>query len=75
MLGFIVVFGLAFFSTFIIVKENLVNIKQNSIEKMISDATKIEEQKLNTKINVAKSIAADYEISDMNMSQEEKIKY
>ncbi|WP_252243878.1 MULTISPECIES: methyl-accepting chemotaxis protein [unclassified Clostridium] len=73
-LGFIVVFGLAFFSTFIIVKENLVNIKQNSIEKMISDATKIEEQKLNTKINVAKSIAADYEISDMNMSQEEKNK-
>ena len=73
-LGFIVVFGLAFFSTFIIVKENLVNIKQNSIEKMISDATKIEEQKLNTKINVAKSIAANYEISDMNMSQEEKNK-
>ncbi|NFR87908.1 methyl-accepting chemotaxis protein [Clostridium botulinum] len=73
-LGFIVVFGLAFFSTFIIVKENLVNIKQNSIEKMISDATKIEEQKLNTKINVAKSIAVDYEISDMNMSQEEKNK-
>ncbi|MDR5587879.1 cache domain-containing protein [Clostridium aquiflavi] len=73
-LGFIVVFGLAFFSTFIIVKENLVNIKQNSIEKMISDAAKIEEQKLNTKINVAKSIAADYEISDMNMSQEEKNK-
>ncbi|WP_252244381.1 MULTISPECIES: methyl-accepting chemotaxis protein [unclassified Clostridium] len=73
-LGFIVVFGLAFFSTFIIVKENLVNIKQNSIEKMISDATKIEEQKLNTQINVAKSIAANYEISDMNMSQEEKNK-
>ncbi|WP_252247270.1 methyl-accepting chemotaxis protein [Clostridium sp. ZBS4] len=73
-LGFIVVFGLAFFSTFIIVKENLVNIKQNSIEKMISDATKIEEQKLNTKINVAKSIATNYEISDMNMSQEEKNK-
>ncbi|OSA93567.1 UNVERIFIED_ORG: chemotaxis protein [Clostridium botulinum] len=73
-LGFIVVFGLAFFSTFIIVKENLVNIKQNSMEKMINDATKIEEQKLNTKINVAKSIAADYEISDMNISQEEKDK-
>ncbi|MBY6838164.1 methyl-accepting chemotaxis protein [Clostridium botulinum] len=73
-LGFIVVFGLAFFSTFIIVKENLVNIKQNSMEKMINDATKIEEQKLNTKINVAKSIAADYEISDMNISQEEKNK-
>lgn len=73
-LGFIVVFGLAFFSTFIIVKENLVNIKQNSMEKMINDATKIEEQKLNTKINVAKSIAADYEISDMNVSQEEKDK-
>ncbi|MBN1035599.1 methyl-accepting chemotaxis protein [Clostridium botulinum] len=73
-LGFIVVFGLAFFSTFIIVKENLVNIKQNSMEKMINDATKIEEQKLNTKINVAKSIAADYEISDMNVSQEEKNK-
>ncbi|NFH91703.1 methyl-accepting chemotaxis protein [Clostridium botulinum] len=73
-LGFIVVFGLAFFSTFIIVKENLVNIKQNSMEKMINDATKIEEQKLNIKINVAKSIAADYEISDMNVSQEEKDK-
>ncbi|MBN1074422.1 methyl-accepting chemotaxis protein [Clostridium botulinum] len=73
-LGFIVVFGVAFFSTFIIVKENLVNIKQNSMEKMINDATKIEEQKLNTKINVAKSIAADYEISDMNISQEEKNK-
>ncbi|NFN81657.1 methyl-accepting chemotaxis protein [Clostridium botulinum] len=73
-LGFIVVFGLAFFSTFIIVKENLVNIKQNSMEKMINDATKIEEQKLNTKINVAKSIAADYEISDMNVLQEEKDK-
>ncbi|HBJ1648863.1 UNVERIFIED_ORG: chemotaxis protein [Clostridium botulinum] len=73
-LGFIVVFGLAFFSTFIIVKENLVNIKQNSMEKMINDATKIEEQKLNTKINVAKSIAADYEISDMSVSQEEKNK-
>ncbi|UZP05063.1 methyl-accepting chemotaxis protein [Clostridium botulinum] len=73
-LGFIVVFGLAFFSTFIIVKENLVNIKQNSMERMINDATKIEEQKLNTKINVAKSIAADYEISDMNVSQEEKDK-
>lgn len=44
------------------------------MEKMINDATKIEEQKLNTKINVAKSIAADYEISDMSVSQEEKNK-
>ncbi|WP_252229691.1 methyl-accepting chemotaxis protein [Clostridium sp. ZBS15] len=73
-LGFIVVFGAAFFSTFIIVKENLVNIKQNSMEKMISDATKIEEQKLNSKISIARAIAADYKISDINVSQEEKNK-
>ncbi|SFC19623.1 methyl-accepting chemotaxis protein [Clostridium uliginosum] len=71
-LGFIIVFGLAFFGTFIVVEKNLTSIKKNSMTKIINDATTIVQEKLNNKLSMAKSIAADSTISDMSLTQQEK---
>lgn len=40
-LSFIIIFGVTFFSTFIVVKNNLDSLKSNTMNKMISDATQV----------------------------------
>lgn len=71
-LSFIIIFGMTFLGTFIVVKNNLDSLKKNSMNKMINDATQILEQKIDTKVKVAQAIAADQIISDMSIKSEDK---
>lgn len=70
--SFIVIFGIAFLGTFIVVKNNLDMLKKNTMSKTINDAAQIIEQKIDTKVKVAQAIANDQFVSDMNIKSEDK---
>lgn len=70
--AFILIFITAFISTFIFVKNNLIDIKNVSMNKIVNDAADIVQEKINSKIYMAKSIAADETINNMELNPEEK---
>ncbi|AOR23550.1 methyl-accepting chemotaxis protein [Clostridium taeniosporum] len=71
-LGFVLVFGIAFLGTFLVVQKTLSEVKISCMKKMINDATTIVQDKIKGKINIAKTIACDNIVSDMSLTLDDK---
>ncbi|MBW6409452.1 methyl-accepting chemotaxis protein [Clostridium weizhouense] len=71
-LGFVLIFGIAFLGTFLVVQKNLTQIKEESMIRIMNDAATIIQQKLNTKLVMARSVASDSTVSDMNLTLDQK---
>lgn len=69
---FVSVFVVAFCMTFIISKNQLVDLKLDNMERMLEDSTKILNAKLEKSITIAKAIATDEIVANPNMKFEEK---
>ena len=69
---FVSVFVVAFCMTFIISKNQLVDLKLDNMERMLEDSTKILNAKLEKSITIAKAIATDEIVANPNINFEEK---
>lgn len=69
---FVSVFVVAFCMTFIISKNQLVDLKLDNMERMLEDSTKILNAKLEKSITIAKAIATDEIVANQNINFEEK---
>ncbi len=68
----ILIFGIAFAGTFIVINKNFNETKYQSMERIINDQSIIIEERMNNIVKISKTIAADETVSDMSLSAEDK---
>ncbi|WP_294373301.1 cache domain-containing protein [uncultured Clostridium sp.] len=68
----ILIFGIAFAGTFIVINKSFNETKYQSMERIINDQSIIIEERMNNIVKISKTIAADETVSDMSLSAEDK---
>ncbi|MBE6054665.1 MAG: HAMP domain-containing protein [Clostridium sartagoforme] len=69
---FVVIFILVFGGTYFLVNKSLINIKNNTLQNIITEHSNNINEKLNSLVQVATTIATDETISDMTLTPKEK---
>lgn len=72
-LCFVIIFAGAFINALLLFKRSISSIRDQNMNKIVTDASHIVQEKLSNKLNQAKAIASDEYISDMSKSPAEKI--